>query len=369
MAHELKDLLESGLLDEASKAKISEAWEQRLTAARESQAAELREEFATRYDNDKSRLVEAMDTMLQEAIEKEITEFNEDRKGLVEQRLAYKRKLREHTKVLDKFVMEQVAKEVKELRADRKIQQAATANLEEFVIKTLSSEVTELNEDMKSLADAKVKVIREGKIALAQAKKDFVKRSSKVVEATVGKVLRSEMTQLKEDIEAARKNNFGRKIFESFAAEYVSSYLSENTEVKKLAAEVRAVQSQNKKLKESLDGANKKTRIVESRLERDRVLTGLMTPLSKEKRALMTELLEGVSTPKLKETFKRYLPAVLNESAKSPSSVSSRVTKKDVTGNRSNLNESRNTRQKIEESTQSDDELEILSYKKLAGIK
>ena len=35
---------------------------------------------------------------------------------------------------------------------------------------------------------------------------------------------------LKEDIETARQNDFGRKLFESFASEYANSYLNEKSE-------------------------------------------------------------------------------------------------------------------------------------------
>ena len=36
--------------------------------------------------------------------------------------------------------------------------------------------------------------------------------------------------ELKEDIDVARNNDFGRKIFEAFASEYATSYLNEKSE-------------------------------------------------------------------------------------------------------------------------------------------
>ena len=63
MAKAINELLESDLLDEQTKATISEAFEAKIAEAREEIATELREEFATRYDNDKSNLVEAMDNI------------------------------------------------------------------------------------------------------------------------------------------------------------------------------------------------------------------------------------------------------------------------------------------------------------------
>ena len=68
MAEALKELLESDLLDENTKASIQEAWESNIAEAREAIASELREEFANRYDSDKAQLVEAMDNMLNDTI-------------------------------------------------------------------------------------------------------------------------------------------------------------------------------------------------------------------------------------------------------------------------------------------------------------
>lgn len=361
MAHALKELLESGLLDEASKAKISEAWDQRLAEVREEAATELREEFSARYDNDKAQLVEAMDSMLKDTIEKELREFNEDRKGLIAERVSYRRKLKEHSKMLNTFVKDSLVNEVKELREDRNSRKMSITRLEEFTIKQLSEEVTELNEDRQSLSDAKVKVLREGKAALAKAKTNFIKRSAKIVETAIGSTLRSEMSQLREDIEQARNNNFGRKIFESFAAEYITSFLSENSEIRGLMSKVTDQKARIKDLNESLKTVTTKSKLMESRAARAATLNELMAPLSKDKKALMMDLLEGVSTPKLKGAFKRYLPAVLNEAAK-VRETAPRVKKKVVTGNRV-LTESNDTETVT---TIIDDD--ILSLKKLAGL-
>ena len=42
------------------------------------------------------------------------------------------------------------------------------------------------------------------------------------------------MTQLHEDLENNRQNMFGRRIFEAVAAEFMTSYLAEGTEIRKL---------------------------------------------------------------------------------------------------------------------------------------
>ena len=49
-----------------------------------------------------------------------------------------------------------------------------------------------------------------------ELQKQFIKRSAKLVENTVTKTMKAELTQLREDVIKARDNQFGRKLFEAF---------------------------------------------------------------------------------------------------------------------------------------------------------
>ena len=55
MAKTFNDLLESGNLSEDVKISIQEAWESRLAEAKDQLTAELREEFAQRFEHDKQQ--------------------------------------------------------------------------------------------------------------------------------------------------------------------------------------------------------------------------------------------------------------------------------------------------------------------------
>ena len=59
----LKPLLDSGLINEDIGNQINEAWEIKLNEARELVRAELREEFAQKYEHDRSIMVEALDKL------------------------------------------------------------------------------------------------------------------------------------------------------------------------------------------------------------------------------------------------------------------------------------------------------------------
>lgn len=364
MADIFNGILESDAISEDLKTQIQETWKSKLDEAREEITAELRDEFAQRYENDKSQIVEAMDTMLTDRITAEIEELKADRAALAEQTVAYKTNIDKHIGLVDKFVAEQLAKEVKELHADRTDLKSNFAKLENFVVKQLAKELTEFEADKKAVVEQKVKLVAEGKKMIAEAKQRFVSKAADVVEKTVEKSLRSELSQLKDDIKVAKENNFGRKVFEAFAGEYMSSHLAEGTEVRKLQKELETVTANTtdaeSKLKEKdaeIEAVQMKLRIAEDKNVREKALTELTANLSKDKRRVMNELLESVQTSDLKKQFNKYLPAVLNESAPAESNktiVTESVT--EVTGNRE---------APAETSSSNGD---IVELKKLAGL-
>jgi len=364
MADIFNGILESDAISEDLKTQIQETWKSKLDEAREEITAELRDEFAQRYENDKGQIVEAMDTMLTDRITAEIEELKADRAALAEQTVAYKTNIEKHVGLVDKFVAEQLAKEVKELHADRTDLKNNFAKLENFVVKQLAKELTEFENDKKAVVEQKVKLVAEGKKMIAEAKQRFVSKAAQVVEKTVETSLRSELSQLKDDIKVAKENNFGRKVFEAFAGEYMSSHLAEGTEVRKLQKELETVTvntaDTESKLKEKdaeIEAVQMKLRIAEDKNVREKALTELTANLSKDKRRVMNELLESVQTSDLKKQFNKYLPAVLNESAPAESNktiVTESVT--EVTGNRE---------APAETSSSNGD---IVELKKLAGL-
>ena len=54
MLEAIKPLLDSGIINEETQTALSEAWESKLDETREIVRAELREEFASRYEHDKN---------------------------------------------------------------------------------------------------------------------------------------------------------------------------------------------------------------------------------------------------------------------------------------------------------------------------
>jgi hypothetical protein len=340
MIDALKTLFENDVVNEEIRAQIEEAWEAKVRENKQAVTAELREEFAAKYEHDKSTMVDAIDSMLSERLEAEITEFAEDRAQLAEAKAKYAIAMRENSDLLKGFVVEQLQKEIQELHTDKKAMAENYAKLEEFVVDALSNEIAEFYEDKKDLAETKVRLVREAKSHFAKVKANFIERSATAVSEMVGKTLKGEITALKEDIDTARRNDFGRKIFEAFAAEYGSSYLNEASETAKLMqvlaakdkqlAEAKAFAAKAKTLAESTN--KEKQRLIET-AQREKIMNELVAPLSKDQREIMTDLLESVQTARLQTQFDKYLPAVIdgNTPAKKKAVLSEA---KEVTGNR-----------------------------------
>jgi hypothetical protein len=340
MLDALKTLFENDVVSEEVRASIEEAWESKIKENRQQATAELREEFAKKYEHDKQTMVEAIDTMISERLAEEISEFADDRKQLAEAKAKYAVAMRENSKLLKTFVTQQLAKEVGELHEDQKSMADKFAKLEEFVVEALAKEISEFYEDKKDLAETKVKLIKEAKSKFAEVQKAFVQRSAKMVSETVQKGLSSEMSALKEDIEAARQNDFGRRLFEAFANEYSTSYLNEKSESAKL---MKVIDLKEKQLSEAKATAKKAIQIAESKetekkqliesAQRKDTIAELTAPLSKDQKDIMMDLLESVQTSRLRTAFDKYLPSVID--SKTPAKQKATLTEgKEVTGNR-----------------------------------
>ena len=361
MLDALKTLFENDVVSEEVRASIEEAWDAKIKENRQVVTAELREEFAKKYEHDKQTMVEALDSLVSERLQGEIEEFAEDRAQLAEAKAKYAIAMRENADLLKSFVVDQLSKEVGELHEDQKSMSTKFGKLEEFVVEALAKEIAEFYEDKKDLAETKVRLVREAKSKFNKIKKSFVKQSAGIVSETVAKTLNKEIGALKEDIEQARQNDFGRRVFEAFSSEYANSLLNEKSETAKL---MKVVALKDKQLAEAKAAQQEKQALVESKeaelkvlaenAQRKETMHELLAPLSKDQREIMTDLLESVQTPKLISAFDKYLPAVIN--GKTPAKQKAQLTEgKEVTGNRETK-----TTDTVDEN--------VISIRRLAGL-
>lgn len=362
MLDAFKQLVESGVMTEETKSVIESAFAQKIQENRDQVTAELREEFAQKYNHDKAIMIEAIDKMLSERLAAEMAELVEDKKALAEARVAYQHKMKEDSKKLESFVLTQLGRELVEFQNDRQKVAENFQKLEQFVVHALAKEINEFAIDKKDLAETKVKLVREAKSKFEEIKQRFIERSAAVVQEAVTTKLTSEIKQLKEDIDSARENNFGRRLFEAFAQEFSSSYLNEKSETSKL---LKIIKQKEQALAEAQQVIAEKATIVESKereirktkdlMERKAVMSEMLAPLSADKREVMQSLLESVQTPKLREAYDKYLPAVI-EGQKQKSTKKVALTEStEVTGDK-----------EIKSEVGLDN---ILDIRKLAGLK
>ena len=363
MLDAFKQLVESGMMSEAVSSEIESAFTQKIQENRDQVTAELREEFAQKYEHDKGVMVEALETMLSDRLAVEMAEFAEDKKALAETTAKYAEKMSKDAKVLESFVAQRLARELVEFRGDREKVAENFQKLEQFVINALAKEVSEFAEDKRDLAETKVKIVAGAKAKFDEVKAQFIKRSAEAVQETVGKTLRKEISQLKEDIDSARTNSFGRRIFEAFATEFQQSYLNEKSDTARLLkivdkkeqeiAEAQAALAETQKLAESKE---RDLRVQKDLMERAKVMSELLAPLGADKKGVMESLLESVQTSKLRANFDKYLPAVMEGETRRTKVASVITESAEVTGDR----EVRTSEVGLDN---------ILDIRKLAGLK
>ena len=335
----VKQLFENNVISEEIKSEIESAWNSRIQENRDQVSAELREEFAQKYEHDKQAMVEAVDNMINDRLAAELKELAEDRQGLIEARAQYVAKMSQDSKTMESFILQKLASELHELHEDRRQVAANFSKLESFIMDALAKEIAEFHTDKKDLAETKVTLVRESRAKFEAAKNNFIAKASKIVESVVTKGLTSELSQLKEDIEEARRNDFGRRIFESFASEYASSHLNEKSETAKLLkvvaekeAQIEEAKAEMEKTAALVESKELEIRRVKDTATRKEIMGELLSPLAGDKRSVMNQLLESVSTEKLHLAFEKYLPAVMEGSTSKKKTALTEG--KEVTGNK-----------------------------------
>ena len=358
----IKPLLDSGLINEDVSQELNEAWESKLNEAREQVRGELREEFAQRYEHDKTVMVEALDKMVTEGLAAEIAQVAAEKQALTEDRVRFQHKMKESAQKFNGFMVSKLAEEIGELRRDRKMHTEGVAKLENFVVQALAREITEFAKDKRDVVETKVRLVREARGKLESLKARFVKESAEKMSQAVSRHLKAELNQLQEDIKIARENNFGRRIFEAYASEFGATHLNEKAEVRKLHD---VIAEQDQKLRKAIDitrtakavveSKERELRIIKESNERESTMDELLRPLNKDKQDVMRNLLESVQTPRLKNAFEKYLPAVLEDrSAKARKVIAESVTS--VTGDKNTV------------SSVSEDRSNVIDLKRLAGL-
>lgn len=188
---------------------------------------------------------------------------------------------------------------------------ALVENVEQFVAEKLAEEVAELKADIDRFRDLEAEHAEK----IVEEKHSMAEQLAEELDSLVDKIdsffelrLAEEFTELKEDLEVVKQNEFGRKIFEAFATEFTRSHIDEDSIQSKLQAAVSKLEDANKAIA-TLESQNAKV-VRESKLEK------ILAPLSGKKREQMAFVLQNIETNRLEEAYSQFIGRVLKEDTK-----------------------------------------------------
>ena len=183
-------------------------------------------------------------------------------------------------------------------------------NVDKFVATKLQEEIQDLKADIERFRDLEAEYAEK----IVEEKHSMAKTLSEELDQLVDKMdaffdlrLKEEFSELREDLEIVKQNEFGRKIFEAFANTFAVSHVDEDSTQSKLQAAVAKLEDASKtiaKLEES-----QATLVRETKLEK------ILGPLTGKKREQMSFVLQNVETARLEEAYNHFIGRVLKEDA------------------------------------------------------
>ncbi len=222
---------------------------------------------------------------------------------------------------IQKTISEQVEAQVNEQKealvveyatqfaADR---EALIEALDTKVEEMLQEQLAELAEDISNFRDLEVEFaakLADEKASLAEAVEKDMEKLVERLDTFLELRLSEEVEELKESIEEVRKNNLGRKIFETFMGEF-EQFSNADKGLDALQAKLDEAQAELAKRDELLAEAQKE---VAASARKDK-LEAVLSSLQGRPREIMEAILVSVPTEKLEESYQKFIGRVLHES-------------------------------------------------------
>lgn len=249
--------------------------------------------------------------------------------------------------------------------------EALIETIDQKLDEQLEKEFAELRSDIENFRDLEAEYagkLVEAKASMAEELKSDMAVLLKRIDEFLEDRLTSEFEELREDIEEAKRDRFGRKIMEAFAQEYQHLFVDENATQAKLQESIDQI-NELKDQAAQLQKANEK-------LIRESSINSLLSPLSGRQREVMEAILEKTATTKLSETYDKFIGRILTE-ATNPTSVKEstvltegkQTQDKTITEKKIVLkegNSGNNSAERLNESSLSEDQK--IKLRKLSGI-
>lgn len=244
-----------------------------------------------------------MDELLQKLLEAEV--LSEDTKKELEG--AFQTKLDEAIEAAKQSAADDVRAELTEQWVGERdtLVEAVDAKVNDY----LAREVEELKEDIERFRDLEAEYAEklvEAKAAMSDELKDDLMELVEKVDSFLEMRLSAELEELKEDLDAQRQNDFGRRMFEAVAEEYAMNYADDESAESSLRETQERLADAQAALEESETARNEIERAVE--LER------ILSPLVGRQHEVMEAILRTVPTEQLEEGYKTFIGRVIRES-------------------------------------------------------
>lgn len=295
-----------------------------------------------------------MDKILQKLFESNV--LNVETKKLIESQFAESLSSllqEERQKIEDEVRIEMT----EQLRKDRELlTEALDLKLESIV----EAEFAELREDIESFRDLEVEYAErliEERAELRDEAKESVLELVEKLDMFLEMRMDEEFEELRDDLHEAKRNNFGKKMFEAFKQEFASIV---NEDERNASDELEIMREQLEDLKSELQVARSNVLKEERKAKMASLLSNLED--NSNAKAKMQELLKNVPSTKLDESYTRYLPHVIGESIDTKTNINESKNKK------TNLNEGRVvTGNKDNQTNDVDVETALKRLRQLAG--
>lgn len=188
----------------------------------------------------------------------------------------------------------------------KKERQKIVEALDAEVNSVLEKELEKLKEDIQSYRDLEVeyemRLLEETKKMKETLDADLNKLAE-LTESFIQLQMEAEITDLKESIEEARRNQTGQRIFEAYLAEFEAHYAIEggvSGKASQLEKELKKTSAELEQLKESIAIRDKQEKIEK-----------LIEPLSEAQKPVMASILNRVPMEEVDNTFKRSLEVLI----------------------------------------------------------
>lgn len=176
------------------------------------------------------------------------------------------------------------------------------------VTEFLTKEVQELKEDIERFRDLEAEYAEklvEAKGEMSNELKDDLKELVEKVDAFLEIRLSAEVEELREDLKTVSKNDFGKRVFEAFAEEFITNYADEDSAENTL----RETQERLSDAEDALAKSESKR----AEVERTIAMEEILSPLTGRQHEVMEAILSNVDTEHLEEGYKTFIGRVIRE--------------------------------------------------------